>query len=215
MCKLEDGKVERVLIVAKTYMQNGICIGGLTRETNRSVRLLEADGSHQSADTSLDVGQVWDMEFHPSSSLTPPHVEDVCVTHENFVGRQKKMRETLLPRIKVWEGGPDSLFDGQIVVSDTVAYINRVKGIPVCSTGYWLSDRDLTLIYRRSSKPYYCLLLSAAAPQKKLYIRYVGFTAPIVRIPASTLIRVSLARWWVPADAEDERCYLQISGWYK
>lgn len=207
--------MERVLIVAKTYMQNGICIGGLTRDTNKSVRLLESDGSHQATDTSLDVGQVWDMEFHPASSLTPPHVEDVCVTHENFIGRQKNLCETLLPRIKVWEGGPEALFDGQIVINDTVAYISRNKGIPVCSTGYWLSDRVLTLIYRRGSRPYYGLQLSASAPQKKLYVRYVGFTVPIVRIPANTLIRVSLARWWVPPSAEDERCYLQVSGWYK
>ncbi len=207
--------MERVLIVAKTYMQNGICIGGLTRETNKSVRLLGADGSHQSTDTLLDVGQVWDMEFHPSSSLTPPHVEDVCVTHENLVGKQKDLRETLLPRIKIWEGGPDSLFDGQIIIGEGVAYINRDKGLPICSTGYWLSDRVLTLIYRQNSRPYYWLNLSTSAPQKRLYIRYVGFALPIMRIPAKTLVRVSLARWWVPDNADDERCYLQISGWYK
>lgn len=207
--------MERVLIVAKTHMQNGICIGGLTRETNKGVRLLEADGSHQSEDTSLDVGQVWEMEFHPAAPLTPPHVEDVCVTHENLVGQQRDLRTTLLPRVKVWEGGPESLFDGQIVVDGGVAYICHAKGLPVCSTGYWLSDRVLTLIYRRSVKPYYWLDLSAAGLQKKLYIRYVGFAIPIVRIPAKTLIRVSLARWWVPDNTDDERCYLQISGWYK
>ena len=209
--------MERVLIVAKTYMQTGVCIGGLTREANKSVRLLAADGSHQSTDTSLDVGQVWDMEFHPPASLTPPHVEDVCVTQEQFVGNQKNLRETLLPRIKIWEGGPESLFDGQIIIGDMVAYINRDKGLPACSTGYWLSDRLLTLIYRRGSKPYYWLDLSTTSsqPQKRLYIRYVGFAVPIVRIPAQTLIRVSLARWWVPDDSNEERCYLQISGWFK
>ena len=207
--------MERVLIVAKTYMQTGVCVGGLTRETNKSVRLLAADGSHQSTDTSLDVGHVWDMEFHPPASLTTPHVEDVCVIQEQFVGKQKNLRETLLPRIKVWEGGPEVLFDGQIVIGDKVAYINRDKGLPTCSTGYWLSDRVLTLVYRRGSKPYYWLDLSGDLPPKRLYIRYVGFAVPMVRIPARTLIRVSLARWWVPDDVYDERCYLQISGWFK
>ena len=207
--------MERVLIVAKTYMQTGVCVGGLTRETNKSVRLLAADGSHQSTDTSLDVGHVWDMEFHPPASLTPPHVEDVCVTREQFVGKQKNLRETLLPRIKVWEGGPELLFDGQIVIGDKVAYINRDKGLPTCSTGYWLTDRVLTLMYRRGARPYYWLDLSPDLPQKRLYIRYVGFSVPIIRIPAKTLIRVSLARWWVPDNADDERCYLQISGWFK
>ncbi|GAC1365074.1 MAG: hypothetical protein PVSMB5_04620 [Ktedonobacteraceae bacterium] len=209
--------MERVLIVAKTYMQSGVCIGGLTRETNRSVRLLAADGSHQSADTSLDVRQVWDMDFHPPASLTPPHVEDVCVTHEEFIGTQKDMRALLLPRIKIWEGGPEKLFDGRIVFGDGVAYVNRDKELPTCSTGYWLSDRLLTLIYRSGSRPYYWLNLSTPTNPalKKLYIRYVGFAVPLVRIPPQTLIRVSLARWWVPSNADDERCFLQISGWYK
>ena len=40
---------------------------------------------------------------------------------------------------------------------------------------------------------------------------------PIKVIPAGTLVRVSLARWWRPEDSEpnfEERCYLQLSGWY-
>jgi ATP-dependent DNA helicase RecQ len=35
-------------------------------------------------------------------------------------------------------------------------------------------------------------------------------------IPAGTLLRVSLAHWWRPAEKpeEEERCYVQLSGWF-
>ncbi len=36
-------------------------------------------------------------------------------------------------------------------------------------------------------------------------------------IPANTLVRVSLARWWRPTNAEPDfpvRCYMQIYGWH-
>lgn len=43
---------------------------------------------------------------------------------------------------------------------------------------------------------------------------YVGLQDVEV-IPAETLIRLSLANWWVPEDGNVERrCYLQLSGWY-
>lgn len=45
-------------------------------------------------------------------------------------------------------------------------------------------------------------------------IKYVGFAEPINKIPAGTLVRVSLARWWRPTETSEERCYLQLSGWY-
>ncbi len=44
---------------------------------------------------------------------------------------------------------------------------------------------------------------------------YVGFESKVDRIPAGTLMRMSLARWWKPEDSDmNERCYLQLSGWY-
>ena len=47
-------------------------------------------------------------------------------------------------------------------------------------------------------------------------MKYVGEESPIKVIPAGTLVRLSLARWWTP-DSEPndgEKCYLQLSGWY-
>ena len=90
--------MERVLIVAKTRMHGAVCVSGLTRDTTSSIRLLRPDRSNQPINTSFDVGQVWELEFH--------------------------------------------------------------------------------------------------------------------QIPLNTLVRISLARWWVPAGMSEERCYLQLSGWY-
>ena len=48
-------------------------------------------------------------------------------------------------------------------------------------------------------------------------LKYVGEESPIKVIPAGTLVRLSLARWWRPEKSEpnfEERCYLQLSGWY-
>jgi hypothetical protein len=43
---------------------------------------------------------------------------------------------------------------------------------------------------------------------------YVGFEEAAEIIPAGTLVRVSLARWWDTNGTTEERCSLQLSGWY-
>ena len=45
---------------------------------------------------------------------------------------------------------------------------------------------------------------------------FVGFQEPLAEIPAGALVRISLAHWWRPRDhpEEEERCYLQLSGWF-
>ena len=43
---------------------------------------------------------------------------------------------------------------------------------------------------------------------------YVGFEEAVETIPAGTLVRVSLARWWDTNGTTEDRCSLQLSGWY-
>ena len=54
------------------------------------------------------------------------------------------------------------------------------------------------------------------AGAKGLSIPYVGYEAPVLVIPAGSLVRVSLARWWHKPNAPDEgeTCSLQLSGWF-
>lgn len=209
--------MERVLIVAKTHMTNGACVSGLTRDTNKSIRLLNPNGSNQPEDSPYEVGQVWELEFHPRTNPEPPHVEDVIVTQEKYIGLSANLHKILLPRVPLWKGGPDTLFDGLVVFDRAKGYISKSKDIPSCSTGYWLPDNPLTLV-QRSGKSYYTTRHKVSVGNKfyevTLSIPYVGYAEPIQTLAEGTLIRVSLARWWKAADMPDKRCYLQLSGWY-
>ena len=206
--------MERVLIVAKTHMNNAACVSGLTIETNKSIRLLRSNGFNQQVDTKFDVGQVWELDVHPVSKLNPPHIEDVIVTRERFIGQYTGLASILMEKVQPWRGGPDQLFDGLLIIDRTSSYISKSKGIPNCSTGYWLPNNPLNLT-RKNEKSYYLIKYDTGnAYQGTLSIRYVGFASPIQQIPAHTLLRVSLARWWMPSGVNDERCYLQLSGWY-
>lgn len=197
--------MEKVLIVAKTHMKDGACVGGITA-SNKSVRLIPPGRQNHPEDTKLDVGQVWEMEFRPSQ-IKPPHTEDVIITQQRYTGNVKNMRETLLKRVTPWNGSPEQLFDGLLTLKNRSAYISEHAVCPKVSTGFWLPNISL---------------LQGAAPahfviQTKgilLHVKYVGFAPMIERIPANTLVRVSLARWWNKDSSTEKRCYLQISGWY-
>ena len=200
----------RVLIVAKTRMANGICIGGLTREENNNVRLILADRRNHPADTRFEIGQVWDLDIHPSPEITPPHVEDVIVTRERYVAQVSNMLETLRGRVKAWQGDPEQLFDGFLTFSENgKGYISKLKGLPKVSTGYWLSNKPLDKItlYNKTNYLY-------NSQSGRFTIAYVGIAPAIDQIPPATLIRVSLARWWAGDGTNIEKCYLQLSGWY-
>jgi hypothetical protein len=112
---------------------------------------------------------------------------------------------------KLWRGNPDNLFNSQIdFTSNGSGFISSSKGTPNLSVGFWISDKDLT---RRdfSGKVRY----NYPSTGNWRSVTYVGKEAPIDAIPAGTLMRVSLARWWSPNDSDaEEKCYLQLSGWY-
>lgn len=211
--------MERVLIVAKTHMGKDLaCVSGLTRQTNHGIRLLTAHGRHQPSDTPFEVGQVWEINYKPARHPTPPHVEDVQVTNQKYIGRQADMRATLLSRVRPWQGQPGQLYYGLLSFAQNgSAYISRHGAIPPCSTGYWLPDRDLTLTCVED-RMYYQMEYDFEQEGEHLMgilrIRYVGFAEPVATIPAQTLVRVSLARWWRLRAQDEERCYLQLSGWF-
>jgi len=110
-------------------------------------------------------------------------------------------------KIKIWKGSSDVLFDGNLQwTSGGSGYISENGGIPTSSVGFWIPDKDLTRKDFNDKVRY-------SYPLRWRNISYVGFQNPVDLIPAGTLVRVSLARWWSPNDNE-ERCYLQLSGWY-
>lgn len=183
--------MERVLIVSKTRMKNGACVSGLTRDTNKSVRLIPPGRFNQPNDTIYDIGQVWDVEFQENQEVTLPHVEDVTVIRHIYVAQVANMRETLVKRVRIWQGEPNALFDNLLVLRNTSAYISRDRGMPVQSTGYWMPDEELFLTSEDGKHRYNMQYAEFSIP-------YVGFASPISVIKKGTLLRVSLARWWRP-----------------
>ena len=58
-----------------------------------------------------------------------------------------------------------------------------------------------------------CIALSFQLFHQRLVFK--GYEPMIGVIPAGTICRISLSKWWKPKDIDIEmRCYLQLSGWY-
>ncbi len=211
--------MEKVLVVAKTHMGQGkACIGGLSLRTCENVRLLLPGDHNHPAATPFDVGQVWNLELRKVRNSRPPHVEDMVVHAQNYAHSLPSLRDTLLQHIQPWHGGLTQLFDGCLQSDGDKVFISRNGGIPSCSTGYWLTT--LPLIRRASAfnKTYYTIQSvvhrGADYYRATFAIAYVGFAEPLAEIPANTLVRVSMCRWFKREEYSEERCYLQISGWY-
>lgn len=203
-----------VLIVSKTRMAHHSCVGGILIQNGRFVRLLDVNGNNQPANSNLEIRDVWEIDFENRQNVVPPHVEDILV-REFKNKRQLKSNLTMLDvlkmlNIKYWEGRIDNIFDGYLnwTVNGS-GYISKDL-IPEHSVGFWLTDKELTM-YKEYEKIRYHY--DEINDSRK--ITYVGFDEPVNIIPAGTLLRVSLARWWSPSDSDvEERCYLQLSGWY-
>ncbi len=201
-----------VLIVARTKMSGDWrCFGGLA-EDGRPVRLLNASGFSWRSNIFFQVGQVWTMDLKPPRQVHPPHTEDVLASGYRFLRDEPDLKEHLLRRIKPWQGGIRRVFEGHLGFSRSGnGYICKRLGIPNHSTGFWIPDRDLVLRDDGKHFDYF-------EERRRHGLSFVGEEPPPRVLPAGTLIRVSLARWWKPADSApdfEERCYLQISGWYK
>lgn len=198
----------KVVIVSKTHMSSIVCVGGIDTDNNRSVRLLQEGGYNQPADTEFEVGQLWEIDYSPRKDVIPPHTEDVIIHKKQRINQEVNINKVIKNSgIDVWKGSPRCLFNRLIGFTQSGSgYISHRIGLPIQSTGFWISDEDLD--YQVDSQKYTYLYSK--------YLKYVGFATPVDVIPAGTLIRVSLARWWKPEDVQDleERCYVQLSGWY-
>ena len=200
-----------VLIVARTKMsKDRRCIGGIV-DDGRSVRLLTASGEHWPTDAPFMIGQIWEVNFQTPVNLVAPHVEDVILTRQQYVGVQPNLRGHLIKRVSPWQGGIDQLFNGFLSYTQSKnGFICERLGVPTQSTGFWIPDHDLVL---RSDGKHYDYRFG----YMDRGLSYVGEPAALPVLPAGALVRVSLARWWKPKDAApdfEKRCYLQLSGWY-
>jgi len=201
-----------VVIISKTRMLNAICVGAIL-SNGIGIRLLDRNGHNQPLDTDYEIGDIWDITFIERQGRKAPHNEDILVASAEFTNKKIKNLYRYITRklkVKIWRGSPNNLFDGKIGwTNNGSGYISERTGIPENSVGFYISEDDISL----DNRHYFFQNNDPISPNKKLV--YVGCENPIENIPAGTLIRVSLARWWKPEEVEiEERCYIQISGWY-
>lgn len=202
-----------VLIVSKTDMRDNlhVCVGGIELPNLAPVRLLQPGENFQLCTTEFEIGQIWDIDYTRRNQVRPPHIEDVIVNKKLLVKSGIDINAFIIQSsVAVWRGSPDSLFYGcNGTTANGSLYVSERTGIPPHSTGFWIPSEDL--IYNLRSRAY------EYSPMLYQRLKYAGLQPPVEVIPKGTIVRVSLARWWKPSDADpdfEERCYVQLSGWY-
>lgn len=202
-----------VLITSKTHKGKSACVGGFIISNNQLVRLLNPGNWDQYPDTNFDIGDIWDISFQKRENVVPPHIEDVIIQTKKYSRKIDNIPEFIINcGVTIYQGSPSTIFNGLLGwTGKGNGYIENRKNLPPNSVGFWISDKELKLDDDNKHYLY---------PSENLFtitksFPYVGFEDNVDVIPAGTLMRLSLARWWKPEDLEiNERCYLQLSGWY-
>ncbi len=202
----------KILIVAKTRMGSGACIGGITFE-GQSVRLIAANAvTDEHAGMEYRVGEVWEVDAAPAPSVIPPHVENIVVRAKRRLGPMSDPDRFIDAHMPAVAGGLEGLYQGLTQANATGAlYIAERTGVPPYSTMFWRPDQPLARDDDAKRIRY-----RYPTPDGGRTLTFVGFQEPIEVIPAGTLVRVSLAHWWRPEERPDDelRCYVQLSGWF-
>lgn len=197
----------RVVVVARTRMGGGrVCIGALS-EAGENLRLLNATCGYETS--LLQVGQRWEVTFS-RCPITAPHSEDVAVIDKALVDAVPDTKAFILKTVNPTKGGIGELFDKKIAFTNSGSGYISPSAIPAAATGFWILTSALHVEHTPRGVLY--------GPKNDYrHLKFVGFQEPVLVIPAGTLVRVSLAKWWKPKEANpdfEERCYAQLSGWF-
>lgn len=200
------------LIVAKTRMKNGFCVGAIA-QNGRSLRLNDPDQPVKPIfNHEYQIGDVWLIEeYAQPRKRTLPHGEDIEVLRKQWLRKSDQLRVAVDKTMPPVVGGIGSVFDGFVQTADSGRlYIGRQR-VPTYSTQFWRPDRDLRLALADAGSFRYLY----RAGNTNCFLSYVGVARAKAVLPAGTLVRLSLARWW-PCDVpeKDQKCYLQVSGWF-
>ncbi len=200
----------RVLIVAKTRRGNGACVGALTQDGG-SVRLLPfAAADH--AGLEYNIGEVWELDAFPEEKPTPPHIENIIVRSGRRLKRVNNVEEIIHRLMPPVTGGPELLFEQRMQhLPSGALFISERGDVPSHSTMFWIPDQPLQMDLHGKRIRY-----RYPTEDGGRTLTFVGFQEPLEIIPAGSLLRVSLAHWWRPADKPEEelRCHAQLSGWF-
>ncbi len=212
----------KVLIVGKTRMGSGICLGGIVLTSCRSVRLMPRTGYTHAKSTPFKLGEIWNLELQevPKRELTAPHNEDVRVIRKSKVKTlsSRKLKNRILRIFDVPLIYPKQLFDSSIrFTAQRKALVYLYGRRPRRSTGFWRLNKALHKRFDADGKVryLYCEDDSGCAFSDQdlvLDVPYVGCDAPIETIPRDTLLRFSLSREY--RAGKYIGFWLQLSGWF-
>ncbi len=208
-----------VLILGRTEMYHGHCIGGRVLETGRNVRLQKPNGYAQPSNSPMKIGDIWDMELRErlSNEIIPPHTEDVCVHGMRFVEKVelRKLEEYITRNYSPETVKPKQLFDEKIKINKFKrARIWSGDNVPSYSIGFWRLDKALYKCKNEydSTRYAYCSVdVSCDLDDEDLVldVPYKGVLKETIDcIPAGTILRFSLGRIYKGS------YWLQLSGWF-
>ena len=203
----------KVVIVAKTRKGAGACIGAITFD-GQSVRLIAADAErNEQAGKEYEIGQVWEVHGAPATSTIPPHVENWVVQCKTQLPLSVDPTSFINLYMPANIGDFNQLYEGLLQATTTGAlYITQKSSMPAYSTTFWRPDQPLVIDDTNGKNIRY----RYPTPDGGRTVVFVGFQNPLEVIPAGTLLRISLAHWWRPAEKTEQelRCYVQLSGWF-
>lgn len=194
-------------------MGSGACIGAIA-EDGRSLRLIAPDAERAVRfNQEYEVGDVWELiATRPVADAKAPHTEDIIVDEKRYLGQARSLIASIEKHMPPQTGEIETLFDGLLQVTEFGSmFVAERSGVPGYSTLFWrppaplaLDDSGVRIRYRYPTD------------DGDRVLSFTGYQDPIAEIPAGTLVRLSLARWWHPADGSggEPRCYVQLSGWF-
>lgn len=199
--------MSQILVVSRTRMNNGVCCGAIDMNSKEFIRLHNERGGRLPFDAPYQIGEIYDATYQTSWNVRPaPHIEDKQLIAARFVRKMNdyELKSYIDNNLPISEGGLSSIFEGKLNTASYAPYIDR-NAIPRHSVCFWKADAPITK---------YVFLGKVKYRYKGNNISFVGYQDPIDVIPAGTIIRMSLANWWSKDDDTEQRCYLQLSGWY-
>ncbi|GHT08759.1 hypothetical protein AGMMS49525_17900 [Bacteroidia bacterium] len=192
-----------------------VCVGGIDLDKSMSVRLLNSGGYHEtSAKCPYNIREVWEIEYIQSPRPLP-HSEGIRVlkTKKTEILKPEFPMVDILKRsnFSFYQGNIHVTFEGKLKCTSNGTFYISGDNVPQNSTCFWICDRNIVRRDYHDKVRYNYNDLS-----RQWGFSYVGLEEnPAQIIPQGTLVRLSLAHWWSPDNSEnDERCYLQLSGWY-
>lgn len=128
-----------VLIVSKTQMKNGVCVGGINEDSCELIRLHNERGGNLSSDAPYVIGDRWEMQVENAwNARQIPHIEDKQTTpirRINNIGTQGIINFINNHPLgnRITDGNINQTFEECLIFGGKRNFVNREK-IPSFST---------------------------------------------------------------------------------